>query len=151
MFIAQVALRFIPNVELISLFIILFTLILGWKTLYIIYVFVAIEALIYGFGLWVINYLYIWAFLFFITMLFKKYQSKLFMAVISGIFGFTFGALCSIPYFITGGAASGIAYWIAGLRFDIIHGISNFIIAFILYKPFYSIIEQASKRLYTQS
>lgn len=143
----QFALSFLPNVELVSLLIILYTLIFGKKTLYIVYVFVILEGLVYGIGLWWFNYLYVWAILFIITLLMKKIHSQLIWAVISGIYGLSFGALCSIPYFITGGIPSGAAYWIAGIPFDILHGISNFAIAFALFDPLYYILDKINTRM----
>jgi len=56
----QVTLGFLPNVELVSVLIILYTLVFGRKSLAIIYVFVTVEGFIYGFGLWWFNYLYVW-------------------------------------------------------------------------------------------
>lgn len=144
----QVALAFLPNIELVSLLIILFTLLYKRKTLFIILVFVLLEGLIYGFGLWWLNYIYIWFVLYFITRVFKKEQSPFLWAIISGIFGLTFGAICSVLYLIMGwfngslitGFQSAIAYWITGIPFDIAHGISNFIIALFLFKPLYYVL-----------
>lgn len=144
---AQVALSFLPNIELVSLLVILYTLVFGWRTLYIIYVFVAAEGLIYGFGLWFINYLYVWTVLFIIVMLFRRLNSAFLWAVISGLFGLSFGALCSIPYFLSGGIATGFANWVQGIPFDLMHGAGNFIVALILYRPLYSILTNIRKRM----
>lgn len=143
----QVTLSFIPNVELVSLLVILFTLIYGKKTVYIIYVFVALEGILYGIGLWWFNYLYVWTVLYVITLLVRKLRSQLLWAVLSGLYGLGFGALCSIPYFITGGIASGAAYWIAGIPFDILHGIANFAVAFALFDPLYFVISKLCGRM----
>lgn len=147
----QVALSFIPNVELVSALIILFTLVFGRKTLYIIYIFVAVEGVIYGMGLWWFNYLYIWTVLYFITSLLRKNRSPLLWAIVSSAFGFGFGALCSIPYFITGGIPSGMAFWVAGIPFDVIHGIANFIVALLVFIPFYYIMKRLHAGYYTES
>jgi energy-coupling factor transport system substrate-specific component len=142
----QVALGFLPNVELVSLLIILYTLTFGRKAAYIIYVFVALEGIIYGIGLWWINYLYVWTVLFIITMLFRKVHSTLIWSAISGLFGLSFGALCSIPYFIAGGIPSGLAYWVAGIPFDITHGIANFVVSLVLFYPLHNLLENINKR-----
>ncbi|MDF2942435.1 MAG: hypothetical protein K0S01_1293 [Herbinix sp.] len=147
MFVLQVALRFIPNIELVSLLIIIYTLIFGRKTIYIIYVFVVIEGLLYGLGLWWFNYLYVWTVLFLITLLLRKQRSPFLWAIVSGFYGLGFGALCSIPYFITSGVQSGFAYWIAGIPYDIPHGIGNFVIALILFHPIYYILDKINKRM----
>ncbi|MDD3174048.1 MAG: hypothetical protein PHF63_10450 [Herbinix sp.] len=142
----QVALSFIPNIELVSLLIILYTLIFDKKTLYIIYVFVALEGIIYGFGLWWFNYMYVWTVLYFIVSLFRKLSSPFYWAVISGAFGLGFGALCSIPYFIFGGIASGFAYWVAGIPYDIPHCIGNLTLALILFRPLYYILDKINRQ-----
>ena len=144
---AQVVLNFLPNIEFVSLLIILYTLVFGWRALYIIYVFVAAEGLIYGFGLWFINYLYVWTVLFVLVFLLRKLNSTFLWAVISGLYGLSFGALCSIPYFITGGPASGFAYWVQGIPFDILHGAGNFIAAIVLYHPLYLLLSRIRKRM----
>ncbi len=142
----QVALRILPNIELVSLLIILFTLVLGRKTLYIIYIFVMLEGFLYGFGLWWFNYLYVWTILYFIVRMLRRHQSVFTWSLVSGLYGLFFGALCSIPYFITGGVATGMAYWVAGFPFDAIHGVSNISIALVLFKPLYYLLS----KLYVQ-
>ena len=96
---AQVSLGFLPNIEIVTLLIIVYTLVLRKKVFFVIYVFVLLEGLIYGFGLWWLNYLYVWSVQAVITLLFRKNDSILFWSVLSGIYGITFGALCTIPYF----------------------------------------------------
>jgi len=142
----QVTLGFLPNIELVSLLIILFTLIFGLKAVYIIYVFVIMEGFLYGFGPWWINYLYVWTVLFIAVMIFQKKRSPFFWAAVSGAYGLSFGALCSIPYFFVGGIPMGFAYWVSGIPFDITHGIFNFILAFILFRPLYLLLDMINKR-----
>ncbi len=142
----QVGLSFLPNIELVSLLIILSTIIYGWKTLYVIYVFVIAEGLIYGFGIWWINYLYVWTILMLITMLFRNKRSPFFWAILSGTFGLCFGALCSIPYLFIGGVPMAVSGIISGIPFDVIHCISNYAIALILFKPLFNFLEWANKK-----
>jgi len=142
----QVAFAFLPNIELVSLLIILYTLIFGRKTLFIIYVFVILEGLLYGFGLWWFNYLYVWTVLFLIVRLLRSIRSPYLWAIVSGLYGLSFGALCSIPYFILSGIPSGFAYWIAGIPFDITHGIANFSITLVMFYPLFYILNKINKR-----
>ena len=140
----------LPNIELTSFFIIMFTLFFGKKTLFAIPAMIIIEALFYGFEImWVVAYCYIWPLLFVLTVLLGRFKSAFSMAMLSGIFGFVFGFLCSFPYLFvstatnpTAGLASAIAYWIAGIPFDIIHGISNFVIMAVLYVPISKVFER---------
>ena len=133
----QVAMAALPNVHLVAVFVILAALLFGWKALYSVYIFVLLEGLIYGFSMWFINYLYVWTVLTVIAVLCRRNQSRWFWAAVAGIFGLLFGALCAIPYWITGGWAAGFAYWVAGIPFDLIHCVSNAVLTFVLLMPLY--------------
>ncbi|BBF41803.1 substrate-specific component CbrT of predicted cobalamin ECF transporter [Lachnospiraceae bacterium KM106-2] len=138
----QIALAPLPNIEIVSLLIILYTLLLGKYVYYIIYGFAVLEGLVYGFGLWWFMYLYVWTILAIITMIFRKNRSPVFWAIVSGLFGLSFGFLCSFPYFITGGIGGGVAFFLSGIPFDITHSIGNVIVALILFQPLYSILKR---------
>ncbi len=133
----------LPNIELTSFLVILFTLRFGRLSLYAIPAFILIEGLIYGFGLWWVMYLYAWPLLAIVTRVFARHDSAFFWAMVSGVFGLLFGLLCAIPYFFIGFAGGGLsqgftqmlAWWIAGIPFDLIHGVSSFAIMLALYRP----------------
>lgn len=144
-FIAQIALYFIPNVEIVTLLIILYTLLLGRKVFYIIYVFVILEGFVYGFGMWWLNYMYVWSVQALITLLFRKQDSVFFWSIMSGFYGITFGALCTIPYFFAGGTSAAFAYWVSGLGYDLTHTIGNVAVCLVLYKPLRYILEKCIK------
>ena len=139
-----------PNIEMTSFLVILFTLCYPRLTLYAIPVFTLMEGMIYGFGLWWVMYLYAWPLLTLVTRVFSRNDSAFFWAVVSGVFGLLFGALCAVPYFfigfISGGAAQGLrqmfAWWVAGIPFDLIHGVSNFVIMLALYRPIGSLLKK---------
>ncbi|MBD5460923.1 MAG: hypothetical protein HDR26_08305, partial [Lachnospiraceae bacterium] len=146
------ALDFLPNVELITFWTIMFTLLLGRKAVLGALVFAMIEGMLFGFHMWWISYLYIWPILVWITWLFRKNTSVVLWAVIAGIYGLAFGAGCALPYFVVGAAGGGIrsglytafTWWIAGIPFDLIHGVSNFTIMLILYTPVRQVIDKLS-------
>lgn len=139
-FISQVALSFLPNIELVTLLFILYTLVIGRKVFGVVYAFVLLEGITYGFGLWWINYLYVWTVLCFITLVFRKQTSFVCWSIISGFFGLAFGALCSLPYFFISGPSGAFAYWIAGIPSDITHCIGNVFLCLILFKPLHYIL-----------
>ena len=143
LFVSQVALGFLPNVEVVSLLIILYTIHFRKKVFFIIYGFVLLEGLLYGFGLWWISYLYLWSILAVITLCFKKQTSVLFWSFLSGVFGITFGALCALPSLVLSGVKAAFAYWVAGLLYDIPHCIGNVIVCFLLFKPLDKLIGKA--------
>lgn len=151
--VCKVALAWAPNIELTSFLLIMFTLFFGGKIVFVVPVFILIEGAMYGPQLWWIMYLYAWPLLVFITWLFRKQESIWFWCVLSSLFGFAFGFLCSFPYVVIGAAGGGIlnglyagfTWWVAGIPFDIIHGVSNFVIMMILYHPVRMILKEAQK------
>ena len=141
--VCKVALAIVPNVELVTFWIIIFSLYLGKKTLFAIPVFIIIEGVIYGFGLWWIMYLYTWPLLAAVTLLLKKMNSAVMWAVVSGVYGLLYGLFCAIPYIFIGAAGADLTngfrtafvWWVAGIPWDLVHGVSNFIIMLVLYHP----------------
>ena len=111
----QLAFAFLPNIELVSLLIILYTRHLKYRALPVIYVFVLLEGLIFGFGIWWIIYLYIWAILFALTMLAQKNQSLIGWAMISGGFGLFLGRLGRFCIFFKR-PAGGVRLVCSGIR-----------------------------------
>lgn len=144
--ISKGVLSFLPNIELVTLLLMVYTLVFGVKVFYIIYAFVLVEGIIYGFGLWWVSYLYIWTILALVTLLFRNNKSVFLWAFVAGIHGLLFGAFCGIPYIILGGISFFISYWINGIPFDIIHCISNFICVLTLFIPIKKTILILNKR-----
>ncbi len=132
---SQVALSVFPNIHLVGVLVILTVRLFGWKALYAVFSFALLEMLIYGAGIWVINYFYVWPLMAVCAMPLRKVDSPLFWAAFAAVHGLSFGAQCSIPYFITGGWAAGFGYWAAGIPFDLIHGGSNFVLTLVLIRP----------------
>ena len=125
----------LPNIEPVSLFVMLFGVVFGWKALWPVGVYVAMEILVYGIQLWNINYLYVWGSLAVAAWLLKKFRNPFFWATVSGLFGMAFGLLCSPVYVFIGGFDYARRWWLAGLPYDIPHCIGNFIIALVLFEP----------------
>lgn len=140
MIIGKEILAFLPNIEIVSLFIIVLTLAYGLKALIPVYIFVLAEGLLYGFGLWFWSYLYIWAILVLAVFALRKYDSLILWTALSGIYGLLFGILGSPPHFLINGLGGGIAYIIAGLSFDITHSIGNIVITLALFVPLKKLI-----------
>ena len=123
----KLALSFLPNIEVVTLFFIIFTTALGLKrSLLIAVVFVTTEILLYGFSTWVIGYYLIWPLLVLIvSALGKKARSEYSYAILGALFGFFYGMSFAITESFFYGPAYGFAYWINGLTFDLDHGASN--------------------------
>ena len=133
-FALQVAMSGLPNIEPVSLLVMLFAVTFGWKSLYPVYVFVAMEILFYGFNLWNINYLYVWLILAAAAMGLRKMEHPLGWAILSAVFGLLFGAFCGIVDVFVGGFSYAAAKWVSGIPFDIAHCAGNFVIG-LLFVP----------------
>ena len=146
-FALQVVMGPLPNIEPVSLLVLLYAAVFGWKSLYPVYVFVVMEILFYGLGLWNVNYLYIWAVPALAGVALRKMESPLGWAMVSGVYGLAFGALCGIVDLFIGGWAYALTKWASGIPFDVLHCAGNFGIALILFKPLRSVLEKLHNRM----
>lgn len=134
-FALKVCMAFLPNIEPVSLMVMLFAVVFGWKGLYPTYVYVVMEILYFGLGTWNFNYLYIWAILAVAAFFLRKMESPLGWALLSGGYGLLFGALCAPVDVFIGGFGYAAAKWVSGIPFDVAHCAGNFVIALVLFKP----------------
>ncbi len=139
----KLALSFVPNVEIVTLFFILFAVVLGMKrSLFIAVIFITTDILIYGFSTWVLGYYLVWPLLVIIaSVLRKKTSSEYAYAALGGLFGLFFGLFFAITESFFYGPAYGLAYWVNGLTFDLVHGVSNFIIVLLMFKPLRNMLD----------
>lgn len=131
----KVAMSFLPNIEPVSLLVMLYAVTFGRKCIFPIYLYVLLEILFYGIQLWNINYLYVWAVLALMAWLLRKQTHPLVWAVVSGAFGLLFGLLCAPVYLFTGGLSVAIGWWLSGIPFDVTHCAGNFVMALVLFMP----------------
>lgn len=144
---AKVAMSFLPNIEPVSLMVMLYAVVFGRKGLYPIYLYVLLEILFYGIQLWNINYLYVWAILFAAARLMKDVESPLSWALLAGAFGLLFGALCAPVYWVSGGIGLAVSWWVSGIPFDLLHCAGNFVMALVLFRP----LKKLLTRLYLKT
>ncbi|MCM1132589.1 MAG: hypothetical protein NC340_03865 [Ruminococcus flavefaciens] len=130
---SQVALSAIPNIEVVTLLIVIFTKNLGKEGTLACFVYVFLTAITWGFGLWWLTYLVIWPLFSLIVYRLRKTDSWAVWAIINGAFGLCFGAVFALPY-IVASPLYALNYWISGIPFDIAHCIGNFATALILGK-----------------
>ncbi len=145
MFVTQVALAVLPNIELVSVLIIVTATVFGWKSFISVYIFVLLELFFHGIGLWNIMYIYVWAVLVVLVMLTRRFATPLINAIIAAFFGLFFGMLCSVPYFVIGGIAGGVGWIIKGIPYDIIHCIANFILVYFAFTPLLNVLKNTTK------
>ena len=140
-FAAKYVMSFLPNIEPVSLMVMLFAVVFGKKWVYPTYLYIGMEILFYGVSLWNINYLYIWAVLAIAAGCCRKMESAFGWALLSGVFGLLFGALCGIVDIFIGGFGYAVTKWISGIPFDIAHCLGNFFIALVLFTPLRKLLQ----------
>lgn len=152
MYASKMIMELVPNVHLLGMFVVAFTVVYRKKALYPIYVFVFIIGLMNGFATWWLPYLYIWTVLWGMTMLLprnlpEKWKPLVYMAVCAA-HGYLYGILYAPSQALLFGLDfQGMVTWIiAGLPWDLIHGTSNFLCG-ILIHPLVKILQ----RMETQS
>ena len=141
-FALQVVMAPLPNIEPVSLLVMIFAAVFGWKCLYPVYVFVVMEILFYGISTWNIYYLYVWTVLALGAILMRKNTQPLAWAMLSAVFGLFFGALCGIVDVFIGGFAYAGSKWVSGIPFDLLHCGGNFGMALIMFKPLRNLLEK---------
>lgn len=137
----------VPGIEPVSALIILYTLEFPVLAPWAIAVFVVLEFVLYGFGMWSWMYLYIWLILYAAVRFLRGMDSALGWAVVSGVFGLAFGALCAPVYLFTQGPGGAVAWWIAGIPTDIGHCIGNFCVMLLVYRPLRRVFHRISAQL----
>lgn len=145
---AKVVMAFLPNIEPVSLLVMLYAVVFGRKCLYPIYVYVAMEILLYGFGTWNVMYLYIWPLLALFAWLLRRTKEPLLWALLSGMFGLAFGLFCAPVDMVIGGFGYAMTKWASGLLFDVYHCVGNFVIALLLFVPMRRLLEKLYAQLH---
>ena len=151
MYASKLLMELIPNVHLLGVLVVAFTVVYRKKALYPIYIYVLLNGIFCGFAAWWVPYLYVWTVLWGAVMLLPQKMPKairpvVYMAVCSA-HGFLFGTLYApAQALLYGLSLEGMVGWIiAGLPWDCIHGVSNFFCG-ILIVPVISVLRFAEER-----
>lgn len=139
MFISKELMAFLPNIHMVGMLTMLYTVVYRKKALIPIYVFVLLEGILAGFSMWWIPYLYIWTVLWAVTMLLPRNMSvkvatPVYM-VVCGLHGLAYGTLYA-PFqaLWMGYNFKTMLAWIAtGFPWDIIHAIGNVVLGSMIY------------------
>ncbi|MDD4797130.1 MAG: hypothetical protein PHO66_05125 [Eubacteriales bacterium] len=156
--VGKLSLSFLPNIEVVTLLLMVYTVVLGWqRAILAAVVFSLVEILLYGIQTWVVMYLLIWPALVALTALLQRPLGKLRFgrigyALVAGLYGFVFGFLCAVveacfytgsrgflPYFAL--------YWVKGLPFDALHAAGNLILNLLLFTPLIKLFQTISAKL----
>ena len=132
MYISKVIMEWIPNVHLLGTLTMAYTLVYRKKALYPLYICVLLNGMFSGFATWWIPYLYLWTVLWAVTMLLPQDMPKavkpIIYMIVNACHGFLFGTLYAPAQALLFGLSfDAMMTWIiAGLPWDLIHGVSNF-------------------------
>lgn len=150
MYASKLLMEIAPNVHLLGVFVIAFTLVYGKKALYPIYTYVLLNGIFAGFAAWWIPYLYIWTILWGVTMLLPKNMpakiKPLVYMCVCALHGFLFGTLYAPAQALLFGLnfEGMIAWIIAGLPWDFVHGVSNFFCGMLII-PIVKVLRMAER------
>ena len=139
---AKYVMSALPNIEPVSLMVMLFAVTFGIKALFPVYLYVLLEILFYGLGSWNFCYLYVWTILAVVAIALKQMKPPLGWALLSGVFGLFFGALCGIVDIFIGGFGYALTKWISGIPFDLAHCAGNFVRALLLFEPMRTLLKK---------
>ena len=140
----------LPNIHLLGMFTISYTVVFRKKALIPIYVYVMLNGLYSGFTMWWIPYLYIWTILWAITMALPRNIPKrikfVVYPVVCCLHGLAFGTLYAPAQALMFGLSfkQTLAWIVAGLPWDVVHGVGN-LIAGILIVPLCELLEKLLK------
>ena len=134
MFVSKQIMEVAPNIHLLGMLTMVYTLVYRRQALIPIYVFVFLLGIFHGFAMWWVPHLYLWTVLWGVTMLLPrklpvKWQVPLYMGVCA-LHGLCYGTLYA-PYQmllvqVNGWQWQGVLAWIlAGLPWDGIHALGN--------------------------
>lgn len=150
MYASKILMELAPNIHLLGVFTISFTVVYRKKALYPIYIYVILNGIFSGFAAWWVPYLYVWTILWGVVMLLPekmpgKIRPVVYMTVCAA-HGFLFGTMYAPAHAIMFGMSfQGMISWIiAGLPWDFLHGISNFFCG-ILIVPIINVLRLAEQ------
>ena len=149
MYCSKIFMEFLPNIHLLGVFTIAFTIVYRKKALYPIYVYILLNGLFAGFNMWWIPYLYLWTILWGVTMLLPKNTPRFVYILVCGAHGFLYGTLYAPAQAIMFGLSfKGMIAWIvAGLPYDCVHGIGNLCVG-ILIAPIVMLLRKLDRVIY---
>ena len=142
MFALKMFMEILPNIEPVSLLLMVFTYRFGLKALIPTYIYVGLDVFLHGINIWNVMYLYVWAIIVFAVLPLRKIRKGLVFAIVSGLYGLSFGFLCSLTYIFGFGIEFAFTWFISGLPYDIIHCVGNFCFALFLYIPLPKVMDK---------
>lgn len=150
MYASKIIMEILPNIHLLGVFTIAFTVVYRKKALYPIYIYVFLNGLFAGFATWWVPHLYLWTVLWGAVMLLPKnipVKAKPFVYMcLCALHGFLYGTLYAPAQALFFGLnfQATIAWVVAGLPWDFVHGVGNFFCGALIC-PIILILNRAEK------
>lgn len=139
MFCSKILMEVLPNIHLLGMFTMTYTIVYRKKALIPIYIYVLLNGIYAGFSMWWIPYLYIWTVLWAVTMTLPANMPKkvkcLVYPIVCCLHGLAFGTLYAPAQALMMGLnfKSMVAWIIAGLPWDAIQGAGNLVAGTLVY------------------
>lgn len=153
MFVSKLVMEALPNIHLLGMLTVTYTVVFRAKALLPIYIYVMLNGLYAGFDVWWVPYLYIWTVLWAVAMLLPKSMPKAVACVVyplvCGLHGLAFGILYAPAQAWMFGLNSDqmLAWIITGIPYDILHAVGN-TCAGVLIFPLSELLKKLTKYLY---
>lgn len=138
MFCSRLVMALLPNIHLLGMFTMLYTVTFRAKALIPLYIYIFLNGLYAGFAVWWIPYLYVWTVLWGITMLLPKNMSDktayIVYPIVCMLHGLTFGILYAPGQAILYGFnfEQTLAWIATGVGFDIVHAVGGLAAGFLV-------------------
>ena len=138
MFCSKILMEALPNIHLLGMLTMTYTIAFRRKALIPIYICVFLNGVFAGFSLWWIPYLYIWTLLWGITMLLPRNMpekiKKIVYPLVCALYGLSFGTLYAPAQALMFGfdLNQTLAWIAAGFPFDLIHAAGNLVAGFLI-------------------
>lgn len=139
MFASKIIMEVLPNIHLVGMLTVLYTVVYRAQALIPIYVYVMLNGLYAGFATWWVPYLYVWTVLWGMTMLIPKNikpnAARIVYPAVCALHGFAFGTIYAPGQALLYGydLKMTLAWIVTGLGFDVIMGVSNIFCGMLVY------------------
>lgn len=152
MFISKIVMEALPNIHLLGMLTVTYTVVFRKKALIPIYIYVLLNGLYAGFNAWWVPYLYIWTILWGATMILPKNMPKAIACVVYPLlcalhglfFGVLYAPLQALMFRFS--FEQTLAWIAAGFTFDIIHMIGNFAVGLLIF-PVSEVLKRLTKNI----
>ena len=144
-FALKVAMANLPNIEPVTMLLMLCTLIFGYKAFLSCSVYVLLEGIFFGISTWWVPILIL------ITLPLRRFRNPFLFSAVATVYGFLFGFFfLPVNYFVynmQGRPDLVIAYIVQDFEFNLYHAIGNAVIVTLLLPPLRIAMEKAVQRV----